>query len=42
MKMAVERYEKVAGTKVNFDKREGLQLGAWNGERLLARALPLE
>ena len=31
VKMAVERYEKVAGTKVNFDKSEGLQLGAWRG-----------
>ena len=27
--MAVERDEKVAGAKVNFDKSEGLQLGAW-------------
>ena len=24
-----KRYEKVAGAKVNFDKSEGLQLGAW-------------
>ena len=31
VKMAVERYEKVAGAKVNFDKSEGLQLGAWRG-----------
>ena len=29
VKKAVERYEKVAGAKVNFDKSEGLQLGAW-------------
>ena len=29
MKKAVERYEKVAGAKVNFDKSEGLRLGAW-------------
>ena len=28
VKMAVERYEKVAGAKVNFDKSEGLRLGA--------------
>ena len=28
VKMAVERYEKVAGIKVNFDKSEGLRLGA--------------
>ena len=31
VKMAVARYEKVAGAKVNFDKSEGLQLGAWRG-----------
>ena len=31
MKMAVERYEKVAGAKVNFDKGEGLRLGARRG-----------
>ena len=31
MKMAVERYEKVAGAKVIFDKSEGLRLGAWKG-----------
>ena len=31
MKMAVARYEKVAEAKVNFDKSEGLQLGAWRG-----------
>ena len=24
-----ERYENVAGAKVNFDKSEGLRLGAW-------------
>ena len=29
VKNAVKRYEKVAGAKVNFDKSEGLQLGAW-------------
>ena len=29
MKMSVARYEKVEGTKVNFDKSEGLRLGAW-------------
>ena len=42
VKMAVERYEKVAGAKVNFDKSEGLQLGAWRGWRPPARALLLE
>ena len=31
VKMAVERYEKVAGAKINFDKSEGLRLGAWRG-----------
>ena len=31
MKEAVARYEKVAGAKVNFDKSEGLRLGAWRG-----------
>ena len=30
-KEAVARYEKVAGAKVNFDKSEGLRLGAWRG-----------
>ena len=29
VKMAVARYEKVTGAKVNFDKSEGLRLGAW-------------
>ena len=29
VKEAVARYEKVAGAKVNFDKSEGLRLGAW-------------
>ena len=28
-KMAVARYEKVAGAKVNFDKSEDLRLVAW-------------
>ena len=31
VKIAVERYIKVAGAKINFDKREGLRLGAWKG-----------
>ena len=26
---AVKRYEEVAGAKINFDKSEGLPLGAW-------------
>ena len=42
VKEAVERYEKVAGAKVNFDKSEGLQLGAWRGECPPVKALPLE
>ena len=41
VKMAVERYEKVSGAKVNFDKSEGLRLGAWRG-RPPPKALPLE
>ena len=35
VKKAVERHEKVAGAKVNFDKSEGLQLGAWRRGVLL-------
>ena len=31
VKETVSRYEKVAGAKVNFDKSEGLRLGAWRG-----------
>ena len=31
VKEAVASYEKVAGAKVNFDKSEGLWLGAWRG-----------
>ena len=31
MKMTVERYEKVACAKFNFDKSEGLWFGAWRG-----------
>ena len=42
VKEAVARYEKVAGANVNFDKSEGLWLGAWWGSVPLARALPLE
>ena len=30
-KKAVKRYEEVAGTKINFDKSDGLWLGAWMG-----------
>ena len=29
VKKALEKYEKVAGAKINFDKSEGLRLGAW-------------
>ena len=29
VKKAVERCEEVAGAKINFDKSEGLRLGAW-------------
>ena len=31
MKEAVVEYERIAGAKVNFDKTEGLWLGAWTG-----------
>ena len=42
VKMMLERYEKMAGAEVNFDKIEGLRLGAWMGLRPTAMALPLE
>ena len=29
VKKAVERYEEEGGTKISFDKSEGLRLGAW-------------
>ena len=35
VKKAVERYEKVAGAKIYFNKSEGLWLGAWRGDFLL-------
>ena len=31
MKKAVNEYGRIAGAKVNFDKSEGLRLGAWRG-----------
>ena len=31
----VGEYDGIAGTKVNFDKSEGLQLGAWRGNDTL-------
>ena len=31
VKEAVVEYERIAGAKVNFDKSEGLRLGAWTG-----------
>ena len=31
VKEAIARYEKVAGSKVNFDKSEGLRLSVWRG-----------
>ena len=31
VKKAVGEYERIAGAKVNFDKSEGLRLGAWRG-----------
>ena len=35
MKEAVVEYERIAGAKVNFDKSEGLRLGAWRGSNTL-------
>ena len=35
MKKAVGEYERIAGAKVNFDKSEGLRLGAWRGSDTL-------
>ena len=34
-KKAVAEYERIAGAKVNFDKSEGLRLGAWAGSNTL-------
>ena len=35
VKKAVGKYKQIAGAKVNFDKRESLQLGAWRGSDTL-------
>ena len=35
VKEAVVEYEWIAGAKVNFDKSEGLRLGAWRGSNTL-------
>ena len=35
VKKAVGEYERIAGAKVNFDKSEGLRLGAWTGSNTL-------
>ena len=35
VKEAVVEYEQIAGAKVNFDKSEGLRLGAWRGSNTL-------
>ena len=35
VKEAVVEYERIAGAKVNFDKSEGLRLGAWMGSNTL-------
>ena len=37
MKKAIVEYERIAGTKVNFDKSEVLRLGAWTGSNTLPR-----
>ena len=34
-KKAVSEYERILGAKVNFDKSEGLRLGAWRGSDTL-------
>ena len=35
VKKAVGEYKQIAGAKVNFDKSEGLRLGAWRGSNTL-------
>ena len=35
VKEAVVEYERIAGAKINFDKSEGLRLGAWRGSNTL-------
>ena len=35
VKKVVSEYERIAGAKVNFDKSEGLRLGAWRGSNTL-------
>ena len=35
VKEVVVEYERIAGAKVNFDKSEGLRLGAWRGRNTL-------
>ena len=35
VKKAVAEHERIAGAKVNFDKSEGLRLGAWTGRNNL-------
>ena len=35
VKEVVVEYERIAGAKVNFDKSEGLRLGAWRGSNTL-------
>ena len=42
VKKAFGEYEQIAGAKVNFDKSEGLQLGAWRGSDTLPGPLLLE
>ena len=36
LEMLVAEYERIAGTKVNFDKSEGLQLSAWRGSHTVS------
>ena len=35
VRKAISEYERIAGAKVNFDKSEGLRLGAWRGSNTL-------
>ena len=42
VKKVVKTYEEVAGAKINFDKSEGLRLGAWRGSVPLPGLFQLE
>ena len=40
VKKVVAEYERIAGAKVNFDKSDGLRLGAWRGSDTLSEPFP--